>query len=69
MPMRSISCLARTLPTPGMEQSRSTTRILPITSLRCPSCRTSTIEAPEFFSRFFTSARSRRDAAALSRAA
>ena len=34
-----------------------------------PSCSTSEIEAPEFFRRFFTSARSRREAAALSRAA
>ena len=61
--------LARTLPTPGIEQSRSTTRILPITSFRWPSWSTSEIEAPEFFRRFLTSARSRREAAALSRAA
>ncbi len=45
------------------------TFILPMTSLVWPWCRTSTMEAPEFLSRFLTSARSRRDAAALSSAA
>ena len=45
-PSRSIICLARTLPRPGIDCSRSTTRILPMTSLFWPSCSTSTIEAP-----------------------
>ena len=69
MPRRSITWRARTLPRPGIDCSRSTTRILPMTSLAWPSASTSMIEAPEFLSRFFTSARSRREAAALSSAA
>src|SRR6478735_3137277 len=69
MPRRSITWRARTRPRPGTDWRSSTTRILPMTSLVCPSWRTSTIEPPEFLRRFFTSARSRREAAALSRAA
>ena len=37
MPSRSISWRARTLPSPGIDCSRSTTRILPMTSLCWPS--------------------------------
>src|SRR5918993_204986 len=69
MPRRCITCRARTRPRPGTDWRSSTTRILPMTSLVRPSSSTSRIDPPEFFSRFLTSARSRREAAALSRAA
>src|SRR6478672_8654261 len=69
MPRRCMTWRARTRPRPGTDWRSSTTRILPITSLVRPSSMTSRIEPPEFFRRFFTSARSRREAAALSRAA
>src|SRR5512139_2654360 len=66
---RSIIWRARTFPTPGIDWSRSRTRIFAITSFSWPCLRTSTSDAPECFRRFFTSARSRREAAALSSAA
>src|SRR5215207_8480445 len=69
MPMRFMISRARTLPTPGIDCSRSMTRSLATTSLTLDSAMTSLRLAPEFFSRFLTSALSRRAAAAFSRAA
>ena len=62
-------CLARTLPTPGRDSRRAETFILPMTSFSWPCLMTSWREAPECLSRFLTSARSRRAAAAFSSAA
>ena len=62
-------CCARTLPTPGMHCSNALTFIFPITSLTWPSRSTWIGDAPECRIRFLISARSRRAAAALSRAA
>src|SRR5450432_1774918 len=62
-------CLARTLPTPGMDSSRAETFILPTTSSVWPSLRTEGRVVKPCLSRFLTSARSLRALAAFSRAA
>src|SRR5580704_16145978 len=69
MPSRSIICMARTLPTPGMDWSSADTFIFPMTSSVWPSLRTWGRVVEPCLSRFFTSARSLRALAAFSRAA
>src|SRR5580692_4492698 len=69
MPSRSMICLARTLPTPGIDSSSADTFILPTTSSVWPSLRTWGRDVAPCFSRFFTSARSLRAWAAFASAA
>src|ERR1017187_8493409 len=69
MPSRSMICLARTLPTPGMDSSNAETFILPTMSSVWPSLRTAGRVVEPCLSRFLTSARSLRALAAFSRAA
>ena len=69
MPSRSIICLARTLPPPGIDSRRAETFIFPITSSDLPSLSTWGSVVEPRLRRFLTSARSLRALAAFSRAA
>ncbi len=69
IPSRSIICLARTLPTPGIDSRSADTFILPTTSSVWPSLRTCGRLVAACLSLFLISARSLRALAAFSRAA
>ena len=69
IPISSMICFARTLPTLGSDSSSAETFILPRTSFSWPSLMTSSRLPPAYLRRCFTSARSRRAAAAFSSAA